>query len=273
MKSLDPLLIFLLLSVSMVRVLSIILDRPFAPVKPLLLHLSVNLLICGGPVKLRASTPPALTTLVSTNLAPGNMEAPREAGYQEPFTYIYLWDKHLLKFKSGALLQSPPLQMVQAFNHDNENPPSLDNITIDWQDSLRSSLWNTEAVNLLVVDFQQRIQTGYYPSVVFDEDTMSLDDLRVLCIIKLRRTQQTYRDRSKIAALADLQQREEATHELSSRSTRRQHLDIKTGLTLISTGRSKDVAKLPSRTANAILKCGTPLGAYRPVGCRWDEWG
>ncbi|KAG2094399.1 uncharacterized protein F5147DRAFT_779002 [Suillus discolor] len=137
----------------------------------------------------------------------------------------YLREKRLLKYKSGPLPQSPPPQMVQAFNHDNENPPSLDNITIDWQDSLRSSLWNTEAVNLLVVDFQQKIQTGCYPLVIFDEDMMSLDDLRVLCIIKLRRTQQAYRDRNKIAGLADLQQREEATHELSSRSTRRQRLD------------------------------------------------
>lgn len=115
--------------------------------------------------------------------------------------------------------------MVQAFNHDNENPPCLDNITIDWQESLRSSLWNIEAVNLLVVDFQEKIQTGCYPSVIFDEDTMNLDDLRVLCIDKLRRTQQAYRDRSKIAGLADLQQREEATREFSSRSTRRQRLD------------------------------------------------
>ncbi|KAG2740865.1 hypothetical protein P692DRAFT_20851248 [Suillus brevipes Sb2] len=138
---------------------------------------------------------------------------------------IYLREKRLLQFKAGPLPQSPPPQMVQAFNHDNENPPCLDNITIDWQESLRSSLWNIEAVNLLVVDFQEKIQTGCYPSVIFDEDTMNLDDLRVLCIDKLRRTQQAYRDRSKIAGLADLQQREEATREFSSRSTRRQRLD------------------------------------------------
>jgi hypothetical protein len=101
----------------------------------------------------------------------------------------------------------------------------LDNIAIDWQDSLRSSLWNTEAINLMVVDFQQKIQTGSYPSVIFNDDTMNLDDLRVLCIDKLRRTQQTYRERRKIEAFADVQEREEATHEQSCRSTRRQRLD------------------------------------------------
>ncbi|KAG0692290.1 hypothetical protein DFH29DRAFT_1008929 [Suillus ampliporus] len=138
---------------------------------------------------------------------------------------IYLREKRLLQLKAGPLPQSPLPQMVQAFNHDNENPPCLDNITIDWQDSLRSSLWNTEAVNLLVMDFQEKIQTGCYPSVIFDEDTMNLDDLHVLCIDKLCQTQQAYRDHSKIAGLADLQQREEATCELSSRSTRRQRLD------------------------------------------------
>jgi len=44
----------------------------------------------------------------------------------------------------------------------------------------------------MVVDFQQKIQTGSYPSVIFNDNTMNLDDLRVLCIDKLRRTQQTY---------------------------------------------------------------------------------
>ncbi|KAG1862605.1 hypothetical protein F4604DRAFT_1683753 [Suillus subluteus] len=103
----------------------------------------------------------------------------------------YLWDKCLLISKTGSLPQSPPLQAVQAFTDNNENPPSLDNIAIDWQDSLRSSLWNTEAINLMVVDFQQKIQT----------------------------------ERRKIEAFTDVQEREEATHEQSCRSIRRQHLD------------------------------------------------
>ncbi|KIK35992.1 hypothetical protein CY34DRAFT_66897, partial [Suillus luteus UH-Slu-Lm8-n1] len=137
----------------------------------------------------------------------------------------YLRDKRLLQSKTGTLPQSPPSQAVQAFTNNNENPPSLDNIAIDWQDSLRSSLWNTEAINLMVIDFQQKIQTGSYPSVTFDDDTMNLDDLRVLCIDKLRRTQQTYREHCKIEAFADVQEREEATREHSCRSIRRQRLD------------------------------------------------
>jgi hypothetical protein len=77
----------------------------------------------------------------------------------------------------------------------------------------------------MVIDFQQRIQTGSYPSVTFDDDTMNLDNLRVLCIDKLRRTQQAYREHRKIEAFADVQDREDATREHSCRSIRRQHLD------------------------------------------------
>ncbi|KAG1736397.1 uncharacterized protein EDB91DRAFT_1250010 [Suillus paluster] len=138
---------------------------------------------------------------------------------------IYLREKHLLRSKTGPLPQSPLSQMVHAFTHYNESSPSLGNITIDWQDSLRSSLWNTEVINLMVVDFQEKIQTGSYPSVIFNEDTMNLGDLRLLCIDKLRRTQQAYRQRSKIEEFRDIQEREEATRELSSHSTRRQCLD------------------------------------------------
>ncbi|KAG1784530.1 uncharacterized protein HD556DRAFT_1451686 [Suillus plorans] len=77
----------------------------------------------------------------------------------------YLRDKHLLKSKSknGPLPQSPPSHVVEAYNRDNDNPPTLDKIAIDWQDSLRSSVWNTEAVDLLVVDFQEKVKTGSFP--------------------------------------------------------------------------------------------------------------
>ncbi|KAG1743274.1 uncharacterized protein EDB91DRAFT_1247355 [Suillus paluster] len=130
---------------------------------------------------------------------------------------IYLWEK--------CLLQSPPSQTVHTFTHYNESPPSLGNITINWQDSLRSSLWNTEAINLMVVDFQEKIQTGSHPLVIFNEDTMNLSNLHLLCIDKLHQTQQAYRQCSKIEEFRDVQEREEATHELSSCSTWRQHLD------------------------------------------------
>ncbi|KAG1858604.1 hypothetical protein C8R48DRAFT_674190 [Suillus tomentosus] len=137
----------------------------------------------------------------------------------------YLRDKRLLNSKNGPLPQSPPSQMVQAFNRDNESPPRLDNIAIDWNDSLRKSPWNTEVINLLVVDFQAKIKTGSYASILFDEDTMNLDDLRILCVDKLRRTHQAHRDHNKIEGFAHSQERENATRELASRSSRRQRLD------------------------------------------------
>ncbi|KAG1895980.1 uncharacterized protein F5891DRAFT_983830 [Suillus fuscotomentosus] len=139
----------------------------------------------------------------------------------------YLRDKHLLKSKSkkGPLPQSFPSHVVEAYNHDNDNPPTLDKIAIDWQDSLRSSVWNAEAVDLLVVDFQEKVKTGSFPLVIFDDDTMNLDKLRVLCIDKLRSTQQACREHMKIEGFEDSQQREVATRDLSYRNSRRQHLD------------------------------------------------
>jgi hypothetical protein len=109
--------------------------------------------------------------------------------------------------------------MVQAFNRDNESPPRLDNIAIDWNDSLRRSPWNIEAINLLVVDFQANIKTGTYASVIFDGDTMNLDDLHELCIDKLRHTHQAHRDHSKIEGFANSQEREDATCEFASCSS------------------------------------------------------
>ncbi|KAG2088937.1 uncharacterized protein F5147DRAFT_780815 [Suillus discolor] len=139
----------------------------------------------------------------------------------------YLRDKHFLKLKSknGPLPQSPPSHVVEAYNRDNDNPPTLDKIAIDWQDSLRSSVWNAEAVDLLVVDFQEKVKTGSFPLVIFDNDTMNLDNLCVLCINKLRRTQQACREHMKIEGFEDSQQREVATRDLSYRNSRRQHLD------------------------------------------------
>lgn len=115
--------------------------------------------------------------------------------------------------------------MIQAFNRDNESPPWLDNIAIDWNDSLRKSPWNTEVINLLVIDFQAKIKTGSYASIIFDKDMMNLDDLRILCINKLCRTHQAHHDHNKIEGFAHSQERENATCELASCSSRRQHLD------------------------------------------------
>lgn len=124
---------------------------------------------------------------------------------------------------------------------------------------------------MMVIDFQQKIQTGSYPSVTFDDDTMNLDNLRVLCIDKLRQTQQTYREHCKIEAFTDVQEREEATREHSCRSIRRQRLDRlntrKHGVSGIAIPYfvphvhacrpSKDAEKLSNKIATATLKNGT----------------
>lgn len=139
----------------------------------------------------------------------------------------YLQDKHLLKSKSknGPLPHSPLSHVVEAYNRDNDNPPTLNKIAINWQDSLRSSVWNTETVNLLVVDFQEKVKTGSFPLVIFDDDTTNLDNLRMLCIDKLHRTQQACREHMKIEGFKDSQQREVTTRDLSYCNSQRQHLD------------------------------------------------
>ncbi|KAG2086482.1 hypothetical protein BD769DRAFT_1396842 [Suillus cothurnatus] len=97
-------------------------------------------------------------------------------------------DKHLLQSKTGSLPQSPLSQAVQAFTNNNENPPSLDNIAIDWRDFLRSSLWNTEVINLMVVDFQQKIQTDRLNTHKhgLDVDGMSRDETDTAIGVKLK---------------------------------------------------------------------------------------
>lgn len=130
-----------------------------------------------------------------------------------------------MKSKNCPLPQSPPPHIVRAFNEDNESPPSLDRIAIDWQDSLRSSSWNMEAINLIVIDFQEKVRTGSYASVIFDQDTMNLHELRGLCIDKLRRTHQAHREHSKIEDCSDMEDRQNAARQLSSRNARRQRLD------------------------------------------------
>ncbi|KAG2137102.1 uncharacterized protein EDB93DRAFT_1253719 [Suillus bovinus] len=100
--------------------------------------------------------------------------------------HTYLQEKGLLKGKNNLLPKSPPTETVQAFNKDNNGCPTLGNLSIDWSDSLKKSPWNTEAVNLLAVDFQMKVKTGIYSKVVFNDKTMNLDDLRLLCINKLQ---------------------------------------------------------------------------------------
>ncbi|KAG1734426.1 uncharacterized protein EDB91DRAFT_1250944 [Suillus paluster] len=137
----------------------------------------------------------------------------------------YLQAKGLLKGKNNSLPQCPPTETVQAFNNDNDCCPTVDNLSIDWSDSLKKSPWNTEVINLLAVDFRMKVENGMYAEVVLNEETMNLDNLRLLCIDKLRCTQTEYRQRARLSKFSNLEDRNRASHELSARSERRQCLD------------------------------------------------
>ena len=45
---------------------------------------------------------------------------------------------------------------VAAFIRDSSSPPAINNIAIDWKNSLKLSPWNQEIICLLVVNFQGR---------------------------------------------------------------------------------------------------------------------
>ncbi|KAG1888583.1 hypothetical protein F4604DRAFT_1915587 [Suillus subluteus] len=54
---------------------------------------------------------------------------------------------------------------------------------------------------------------------------MNLDDLCLLCIDKLRHTQTEYRQHARLSKFSNLEDMNHASHELSARNERRQHLD------------------------------------------------
>ncbi|KAG1796869.1 hypothetical protein EV424DRAFT_1546852 [Suillus variegatus] len=137
----------------------------------------------------------------------------------------YLQEKRVLKGKNGSLPQSPPIKTIQAFNHNHDCCPTLDDLSIDWSDSLKKSSWNTEVINILVVDFQLKIKNGTYVQVLFHTEAMSLDNLRSLCIDKLRRTQFECRQRTQIGKYSNLEEMNSASRALSGRNEQRQHLD------------------------------------------------
>ncbi|KAG2108562.1 hypothetical protein BD769DRAFT_1392725 [Suillus cothurnatus] len=137
----------------------------------------------------------------------------------------YLREKGLLKGKNNSLPQSPPEETVRAFNKDNDGCPTVGDLSVDWSDSLKKSPWNTEVVNLLAVDFQMKVKSGIYSKVVFNDETMNLDNLRLLCIDKLRRTQTMYRQRARLSTFSNLEDMDHASHEMSARNERRQRLD------------------------------------------------
>ncbi|KAG2094042.1 uncharacterized protein F5147DRAFT_779138 [Suillus discolor] len=137
----------------------------------------------------------------------------------------YLQEKRLLKGKDGSLPQSPPIETIQAFNHNHDCCPTLQDLFIDWSDSLKKSLWNTEIINLIVVDFQAKIRNGSYVQVLFHAEATSLDNLHSLCIDKLRRTQYQCRQHAQISDYLNLDEMNHASRQLSACNERSQCLD------------------------------------------------
>ena len=96
---------------------------------------------------------------------------------------------------------------VAAFIRDSSSPPAINNIAIDWKNSLKLSPWNQEIIRLLAVDFQTKIKAGIYPTVVYDDKTMHVNALSSICLQKLSRTLQACQQKAAIEACPNEQQR------------------------------------------------------------------
>ncbi|KIJ11056.1 hypothetical protein PAXINDRAFT_16017 [Paxillus involutus ATCC 200175] len=151
----------------------------------------------------------------------------------------YLEEKGVKKCrKDSTLPKSAPPDSVREFNVTNDHPPTLSDLMIDWSSSLLAPGWNTEVVQLLTVDFQQRLKNGTYPFVVFDKGKMNLLELRKLCIEKLCRTHREKQDGVKLVT-TDITARKERHHKLD-RMTTRKHGTLARRRRIIDENRSRD---------------------------------
>ncbi|KAG6372577.1 hypothetical protein JVT61DRAFT_7690 [Boletus reticuloceps] len=113
----------------------------------------------------------------------------------------YLTDKRVMTTASSKdqIPAQAPSAQVQAFNRDRSSPPVIENVAIDWNSPLNSSPWNKETVRMLAIDFQAKLKTGTsYPTVPYDDKLMNLDFLCRICLQKLSRTHQTFRQQAVI---------------------------------------------------------------------------
>jgi hypothetical protein len=76
---------------------------------------------------------------------------------------------------------------IKAYENDGDGGPTLPGIRLDWESSLKSSLWNDAAITLLVSDFHLEIKKDKI--VKYDGNTMNVHALKKLCAAKLVRTQ------------------------------------------------------------------------------------
>ncbi|KIK76586.1 hypothetical protein PAXRUDRAFT_18090 [Paxillus rubicundulus Ve08.2h10] len=133
----------------------------------------------------------------------------------------YLEEKGVKKHRKDLMLpKSTPPDSVREFNATNNHPPTLSDLMINWSSSLLAPGWNTEVIQLLTVDFQQRLKNGTYPFVIFDEGKMNLLELCKLCIEKLHHTHREKQDRAKLDT-TDITARKERHHKLNRMTTRK----------------------------------------------------
>ncbi|KAF8837251.1 hypothetical protein BDN67DRAFT_983381 [Paxillus ammoniavirescens] len=132
-----------------------------------------------------------------------------QKNYLHDAFHKYLEEKGVKKRRGDSTLpKSAPPYSVREFNATNDHPPTLSDLMIDWSSSLMAPGWNTEVVQLLTVDFQQKLKNSTYPLVVFDEGKMNLLALRKLCIAKLRRMCREKQDGAKLATTDITSQKE-----------------------------------------------------------------
>ncbi|KAF8834053.1 hypothetical protein BDN67DRAFT_1016910 [Paxillus ammoniavirescens] len=173
----------------------------------------------------------------------------------------YLEEKGVKKRRGDSTLpKSAPPDSVCEFNATNDHPPTLSDLMIDWSSSLIAPGWNTEVVQLLTVDFQQKLKNGTYPLVVFDEGKMNLLALRKLCIAKLRQTRREKQDGAKLAT-TDITAQKERRHKLDRMTTRKHG-------TLADPGTWDDIRRIIDRLDIEGIsgnKTDTALGAQPKV--------
>jgi hypothetical protein len=75
---------------------------------------------------------------------------------------------------------------IKAYENDGDGGPTLPGIRLDWESSLKSSLWNDAAITLLASDFHSEIKKDKI--VKYDDNTMNVHALKKLCAAKLVRT-------------------------------------------------------------------------------------
>ncbi|KAG2145922.1 hypothetical protein DEU56DRAFT_753975 [Suillus clintonianus] len=129
--------------------------------------------------------------------------------------WTYLEENRHLKGKNCSLPQSPSLETLHVFNNNNDCIPTQGDISIDWNNSLKKSPWNTEVINLLVITFQAKVSNGTFAKVIFDAETISLDNLCTLCIEKLRQIQVQHRQHIQIGKFANVEDMNQASRKLS----------------------------------------------------------